>query len=74
MIPVWLPVEVAERCNKLIVDSLNEQGIELDVLPITLAFGPERNEEISESEETEAYLWRINSLNAWQLVDRRIDE
>lgn len=77
LIPLFLPIEVADRCNKLIIDSLSEQGIDMDVPPITPAVQPEYNQKITRSDEAEGqmvYLWRINSINAWQLVDRRIDE
>lgn len=76
-IPIFIPPGVVERCNSIIREALKDREIKETVPCLTPAFSEDVMERIRRDPSTDGctvYLWQIDAMHAWQLVDRRIDE
>lgn len=77
IIPVCAPPAVVDKCNSLIAAALEDHGLpgssEPSLIPALRLQFMERVTPIS-GETLRPMFWRIDSIRAWQLIDRRIDE
>lgn len=80
VIPLFLPAVVLDRCNELILAALKDHDLPHAEPPIIPALKPPSLEKIQASFEEQGIepcipaFWRVDSIRAWQLIDRRIDE
>lgn len=76
MIPVFLPINVAKRCNDLVMTASKEQGIPCFRAPLTPLFVGQHPEHLDhlDNEATVPMFWHCDSVRSWQQMDCRIDE
>lgn len=78
IIPIILPMNVVEKCNQLVSDALSEHGLPASEPLLIPALKPEFQRPFTKrstgGENLVPMLWHIDSVRAWQLIDRRIDE
>lgn len=67
-IPLILKKKFAEFANTMILKALEEAGIKDCPPPL------EAVPRAKDSDEERAYMWRLNDVLNWQMIDRRIDE
>ncbi|KAK0210293.1 hypothetical protein DFS33DRAFT_1378273 [Desarmillaria ectypa] len=66
-IPLILEKKFVEYANIMVLKALEEAGIK-DCLPPLQAI------RANDSDEERAFMWRLNDVLNWQMIDRRIDE
>lgn len=78
LIPIIVPMMVAEKCNQLILDALKEHDLPASAPSLIPALKPGTQQVIenrsAEGEDLVPMFWHIDAIRAWQQIDRRIDE
>lgn len=80
LVPIFLPEVIIDKCNDLILSALKDHNLPSSVPPLTPALKEEYMSQVEEAMEelgVEVFLptlWHVDSIRAWQLIDRRIDE
>lgn len=80
LVPIFLPPAIIDKCNDLILSALKDHNLPSSVPPLTPALKEQYMQQIGErmarrnNEVLLPTLWHIDSITAWQLIDRRIDE
>ena len=72
-VPLWIPPSFADYANQLIRDVLQDNDLTSDrgmggIVALV------RKENVEEYKGTKPFIWTIDEITMWQLLDRRLDE